>query len=257
MQIYRFGGVFRWISKCNLGSGFPKNFTRQHRGDHGALSTLVFSSCKHLRGGRPSIRCTSTSQEHGLGGHPPLISLVCPYVWFWKTTPSGSSVFASSSTQTIARELLTFIKWLEGWKDASMEDGKMVWEYFLPPECYESLLNVSYGLVAVIYHFIIGKGISLRLDDLNQDIVEHHFGHLYHRASPAASLVGSSMVWTRCTKSSVSPYWRPTGLVNWFWLVKVCLSNFKPVYTNACVEACWRAPATHLNRILHRFDSFS
>jgi hypothetical protein len=43
---------------------------------------------------------------------------------------------------------------------------------------YESYLNITFGFVSIIQHFVVGKKIPIRLDDCNQDICEHHFGHM-------------------------------------------------------------------------------
>ena len=93
----------------------------------------------------------------------------------------------------LAEELLGFIRWVEDWKIANSIGGKVTWDTFLPRECYESLLSVSYTLVAMIYHFVVGKRMWIRFDDVNQDIVEHHFGHMRSKAGDT-TLVNNSVI---------------------------------------------------------------
>jgi hypothetical protein len=78
----------------------------------------------------------------------------------------------------IADEFLSTVKWLEDWKAALIINGNFRKKNFVPEETFDSMKRCSYGFASMIYYWVIGEGRMLLLNRINQDVCEHHFGHV-------------------------------------------------------------------------------
>jgi hypothetical protein len=78
----------------------------------------------------------------------------------------------------IADEFLSTVTYLEKWIAALTVNGKFSKENFLPEEIFDSVKRCCYGFASMIYYWVIGKGRMLLLKCINQDVCEHHFGHV-------------------------------------------------------------------------------
>lgn len=68
--------------------------------------------------------------------------------------------------------------YLEKWIAALTVNGNFSKENFLPEETFDSVKRCCYGFASMIYYWVIGKGRMLLLKRINQDVCEHHFGHV-------------------------------------------------------------------------------
>jgi len=111
----------------------------------------------------------------------------------------------------IADEFLSTLKWLQDWRDSLTVNGRLQKKYFLPDETYLSLQRCCYGFASMIYYWVLGKGQNLLLNRINQDMCEHHFGHLraagghcIKPSEPCANAGGKTSGLKRTVKASES-----------------------------------------------------
>jgi hypothetical protein len=75
-----------------------------------------------------------------------------------------------------AAELLDILRWIVEWKDACTgKDGKTSWEFFLTQETYDSFHYVCLSFASMLYYLAKGKGQTMILKRINQDVNEKHF----------------------------------------------------------------------------------
>jgi hypothetical protein len=89
-------------------------------------------------------------------------------------------IIDESNGVAYAAELLDTLRWIYEWKDSITDSqGVVKWEYFLTRETFKSMQYVCYSFAALIYQVPLGstRGLGIVLKRINQDIVEHHFGH--------------------------------------------------------------------------------
>jgi hypothetical protein len=89
-------------------------------------------------------------------------------------------IIDDSNGVAYAAELLDTLRWIYEWKDSITDsNGVVKWEHFLTKETFKSMKYVCYSFAALIYQvpLAVGSTRGIVLKRINQDIVEHHFGH--------------------------------------------------------------------------------
>jgi hypothetical protein len=92
----------------------------------------------------------------------------------------ANRIIDKSNGVAYAAELLDTLRWIYEWKDSiTNKHGVVQWDYFLTRETFNSMQYICYSFAALIYQVPLAstRGIGIVLKRINQDIVEHHFGH--------------------------------------------------------------------------------